>query len=316
MRGETIGVCNGRVGNDLPSESDVTDMYTSKGISAMRIYNTNGAILKSVQYTDIQLIMDVVSSDILNIANDKNSAFGWVNDNIVAYWPQVNFKYIAVGNELIGKEDDTQQYILLAMRNINEALNQFDIKIKVSTSVDTGILACSYPPSNGAFKILAQNILDPIVKYLETTGAPLLANVYPYFSYAYSNGEIPLPFATFMDSQGYKDGPYTYLNLFDATIDSLYVAMEKVGGPTVPIVISETGWPSAGGYGASIENAKTYNSNLILHVGKGTPRRPGIQIETYIFAMFNENQKPEGVERNWGLFYPDKSPVYSINFLL
>lgn len=317
MRGETIGVCNGRVGDNLPSESDVVSMYTSEGISAMRIYNTNGATLNSLQNTGIQLIMDVVGMDIKNIANDKRSATGWVMDNIVRYWPAVSFKYIAVGNELIGKDNvDTQQYILLAMRNINEVLNQHGIGIKVSTVVDTTVLECSYPPSSGDFTISAKQYLNPIIQYLEETGAPLLANVYPYFSYRGNKASISLQYATFADSKNFvSDGIYTYHNLFDATLDSLYAAMEKIGCPNVQIVVSETGWPTAGGDGASIENAMTYNSNLILHVAQGTPKRHGIGIEAYIFAMFNENQKNEGVERNWGLFYPDKTPVYPINFL-
>lgn len=53
---------------------------------------------------------------------------------------------------------------------------------------------------------------------------------------------------------------------------------------------------------------------MIDHVGKGTPKKPG-PLEAYIFAMFNENQKDgNAVERNFGLFKPDKSPAYDIRF--
>nr|VDD09635.1 unnamed protein product [Brassica oleracea] len=48
-----------------------------------------------------------------------------------------------------------------------------------------------------------------------------------------------------------------------------------------------------GGPGASVPNAEAYVNNLRLHVNKnGSPRRPGKAIETYIFAMFDENEKP------------------------
>lgn len=98
----------------------------------------------------------------------------------------------------------------------------------------------------------------------------------------------------------------------------LYASLEKAAAPRVQMVVSETGWPSDGnGNVTAPGNAQTYNSNLIKHVlsSSGTPRRPGSSIDTYIFSMFNENTKPgDAVEQHWGLFYPNKSSVYPINF--
>lgn len=309
-------MCYGKDGNNLPAASEVVSMYKSKGIGGMRIYNTDGATLNSLRDSNIEVIMNVAKVDIANIANAKSAAQGWVNDNVLKFWPAVKFKYISVGNELINR-DGAQQYILQAIRNIDAALSGAGVgsKIKVSTAVDTGVLGVSYPPSAGAFQSSAQTYLNPIVKYLATTGAPLLVNVYPYFSYTGNKAQISFQYATFTASGTVvRDGNYDYNNLFDAQVDSVYAAMEKVGGSNVPIVVSESGWPSAGGDSATIENAQTYNSNLIRHVSKGTPRRSGKPTETYIFSMFNENEKPAGIERNWGLFYPNKSPVYPITF--
>ncbi|XP_057995885.1 putative glucan endo-1,3-beta-glucosidase GVI [Hevea brasiliensis] len=100
-------------------------------------------------------------------------------------------------------------------------------------------------------------------------------------------------------------------------VDALYAALEKVGGPGLRIVVSETGWPSAGnGDVAVVPNTQVYVNNVLAHVKSavGTPRRPGIPIETHIFALFNENLKPAGVEQNFGLYYPNMTEVYAVTF--
>lgn len=99
-------------------------------------------------------------------------------------------------------------------------------------------------------------------------------------------------------------------------LDSAYAALEKAGGPNVKVIVGETGWPSAGGTLANKHNAKLYNNNLVRHVESsgGTPRRPGKEIEAYIFAMFNEELKPNGIEQNWGLYYPNMNEVYHVHF--
>eukprot|EP01018_Ginkgo_biloba_P010192 Gb_01369 [translate_table: standard] len=142
-------------------------------------------------------------------------------------------------------------------------------------------------------------------------------HVYPYFIYD-NNRSISLDYALFKSSEPVvRDGDRMYKNLFDAIVDSLIAAMDKLGHPNIPIVVTETGWPSAGKDVANVDNARTYNNNLIKHVlsNDGTPRRPGSSIDTYIFAFFNENQKSGNEpERHWGLFYPNKTPVYPVNF--
>ncbi|XP_047965602.1 glucan endo-1,3-beta-glucosidase-like [Salvia hispanica] len=155
-----------------------------------------------------------------------------------------------------------------------------------------------------------------IVKFLQSEKYPLFLQVFPYFARVNYPADVDLDFALFRPGKTVvRDGARTYLNLFDSMTDAAYAALEKVGAGDVEIVVTETGWPSDGGKDAGVANAQTYVKNLIAYVasGKGTPRRPGKQVEAYIFALFNENMKPAGVEQHWGLFYPNLTPVYTIN---
>jgi hypothetical protein len=201
------------------------------------------------------------------------------------------------------------------MENVRGALVSAGLgHIKVTTSVSQALLAVYSPPSAAEFTGESQAFMAPVLSFLARTGAPLLANIYPYFSYTYSQGSVDVSYALFTAAGTVvQDGAYGYQNLFDTTVDAFYAAMAKHGGSGVSLVVSETGWPSAGGMSASPANARIYNQNLINHVGRGTPRHPGA-IETYVFSMFNENQKDAGVEQNWGLFYPNMQHVYPISF--
>ncbi|KAF7040075.1 hypothetical protein CFC21_050000 [Triticum aestivum] len=308
----SIGVCNGVIGNNLPAPSDVVKLYQTKGIDAMRIYAPESNVLNALSGTGIGLLMDVGNGALTSLANDPSAAPAWVKANVQPF-PGVSFRYIAVGNEVT--DSAGQKTILPAMKNIQAALVAAGLSgsIKVSTSVRFDVVENTSPPSNGVFA--DTSFMGPILEFLASTGAPLLANVYPYFAYKGDQQNIKLDFATFVPgSTTVTDNGLTYTNLFDAMVDSIYAALEKAGKPGVKVVISESGWPSAGGVGATAQNARAYNQGLINHVRRGTPKKPSL-LETYIFAMFNENQKTgDPTENNFGLFNPDKSPAYSITF--
>ncbi|KAH9741453.1 putative glucan endo-1,3-beta-glucosidase [Citrus sinensis] len=281
----------------------------------MRIYDPNEPTLQALRGSNIELMLGVANGDIQALS-DPSAASSWVQNNILAFTPDVVFRYIAVGNE-ISPSDQAASFVLPAMQNIYNAIVSANLQdqIKVSTAIQTSLLGNSYPPSAGSFADDANSYIGPIVQFLKQTGAPLLANVYPYFSYIGDTKDIRLDYALFT-SQGtpVQDGSLGYQNLFDASLDALYSALEKAGVPDLEVVVSETGWPSEGGEAATVDNASTYYKNVINHVSAGTPKRPGKVIETYLFAMFDENQKgPAETERHFGLFSPNKQSKYELD---
>ncbi|GJM87620.1 hypothetical protein PR202_ga03592 [Eleusine coracana subsp. coracana] len=307
---------HGWKGNNLPSPSQVVQLYRSKGIKGMRIDDPDKGALDAVRNSGIvALVLDTANGVLAELASNPSIAASWVQANVRPYYPDVNIKYIAVGNEV---EGGAMQSILPAMRNINNALADAGLgSIKVSTSIKFNVIADSYPPSAGRF---AQPYMVEIARFLASTGAPLLANVYPYFAYRDGKGRINLNYATFQPGGGggatVRDdhNGLVYTNLLDAMVDAIHAALEKAGAPSVRIVVLESGWPSAGRSGASMDNARNYNQGLINHVGQGTPKN-GQALETCVCAMFNENQKPDDItEKHFGLFYPNMSPVYPIRF--
>jgi len=312
---QSIGVNYGTVADNLPPATDVITLYTTNGIGKMRIFDPNQATLQALKGSNIEVIVGVVNNDLQGLATSPATANTWVQTNIIPY-PDVKISYIAAGNE-IKPSDPLAQYVGPAIQNLNNAITASNLQIKVSTVIDMSLLGNSFPPSAGSFSDSASSYINAIVSILVSTNAPLLANVYPYFAYTSDPTNIKLEYALFT-SPGVvvQDGNLGYQNLFDAILDSLYSALEKIGGANLTVIVTESGWPSDGdsGVAATVDNAGTYYKNLISHVKNGTPKKPG-PLETYLFAMFDEDQKgPAETEKHFGLFSPTKEPKYQLTF--
>lgn len=152
-----------------------------------------------------------------------------------------------------------------------------------------------------------------------------MLNAYPYYGYTQGNGLFPLEYALFQPLPSIKQivDPNTlfqYNSMFDAMVDAAYYSMQALGFSGIPIIVTESGWPWLGGANepdATVDNAETFNSNLVLRVlnGSGSPGQPSLAINTYIFELFNEDERPGLVsQKNWGLFFPNGSAVYNLIF--
>ena len=311
-----VGVNYGLLGDNLPDPDAVVGLLKSRNITKVRIFEPNTEVLKALEGSNIEVVVGVRNEDLQLLASDPNSATAWVDTSVKPHVPAVKFRYVVAGNEVIS--GPLAKFVHGAMSNLDRALEGANISVPVSTAVSYDVMGVSYPPSNGSFSDTHLEVMGSIVSFLEQNGSPILANVYPYFTYVNDPENVHLDYVlgTSLDVV-LTDGPLNYKMLIDAMLDAMYVALEKMGGTSVRIVVSESGWPSAGnGDFATIANAQTYVNNLIAHVssGLGTPMRPGNVTETYVFALFNEDLKPAGTEQNFGLLYPNMTQVYPVKF--
>ncbi|KAL8095337.1 glucan endo-1,3-beta-glucosidase, acidic-like [Apium graveolens] len=337
QQAQPVGICHGTFADNQPSSQDAISLVQSTGIRRLRLYGPDQNALQSLRNTGIEVVLGVPNDQLQSVASSQNNANQWVQTNVQNY-QDVNFRFIVVGNGITPAHDQTSQFaqfVLPAMQNIQNAISACGLqnKMRVTTAIDQSeILSQSYPPSQGQFRPEVRQFIDPIIQFLvNNNNVPLLVNLHPYFSYVHNKADIPqelessgkggqhprLEYATFQRSDAIvQDGQLGYTNVFDAMVDSVHSALEKAGGSSLDVVVSEVGWPTAGGDAASVENASTHNNKLINHVlNNGTPKRPQKRIETYIFNLFDENKRDsEEFERHWGVFWNNKQAKYQINF--
>nr|CAB3490626.1 unnamed protein product [Digitaria exilis] len=328
-QGPPIGVNYGANADNLPSPSAVaTFLATQTTINRVKLFDANPTFLDAfaANAPSISIAVSIPNSALPSFADQStglDAARGWVRDNLVPH-SGANVTLLLAGNEILGPVvvPDLVVALLPAMRRLAQALSLEGLpNVRVTTPHYLGILAPSDGiPSNARFRPGFDNkVLAPMLKFHRDTGSPLMVNAYPYFSYNAQN----LNYAIFRPNAGVYD-PNTKLNytsMFDAQMDAIYTAMKKLGYGDVEIAVGEAGWPTqadAGQVGVGPEEAKDFNAGMIrvCSGGKGTPLMPGKSFETYIFSLFDENQKPGPIaERNFGIFNTDFTPKYDLGLL-
>lgn len=317
----SIGINYGTLGDNLPPPATVANfLKTRTTIDRVKIYDVNPQILQAFANSGISMTVTAPNGDIA-VLKQIDTARQWVVSHIKPFHPQTKIEYILVGSEVLHWGDaDMIRGLTPAIRTLHAALLAEGITdIKVTTAHSLAIMRSSIPPSAGRFRPgYAKHVLGPMLKFLKETRMPFMVNPYPYFAY---NGKN-VNFLLFRPNRGLYDR-YTklsYTNQFDALLDAVHSAMKDLGYGDVDIVVGETGWPSVcdGWDACSVANAQSFNGQLVKHLasGKGTPLMPNRTFESFVFALFNENQKPGPIaERNWGLFQPDFTPVYDCGIM-
>ncbi|KAK6802608.1 hypothetical protein RDI58_000393 [Solanum bulbocastanum] len=59
-----IGVCYGKIANNLPSDQDVINLYKANGIKKMRVYYPDTNVFNALKGSSIEIILDVPNQDL------------------------------------------------------------------------------------------------------------------------------------------------------------------------------------------------------------------------------------------------------------
>ncbi|KAG0606643.1 hypothetical protein M758_9G157800 [Ceratodon purpureus] len=321
--GAYVGINYGRNGDNLPVPTQTVQLLKNLGIEQVRIYDTDPTVLSAFQNSNIQLVIGIPNVDLLDLATSNTSASTWVTTRVLPFLNSTNIYAVSVGNEVLTGYQSASPSLVPAMNNIYAALIANNVQsIKVSSPCSMNLLAQSFYPSSGAFNGSYTDVTG-LLDFLSRTSSPFMVNVYPWKAYAADPSAISVDYALFNtnSSNGVLDmgTNLTYTNLFDAQVDAVYAALIKANHSELIVLVSETGWPTAGDTGeagASITNAQTYNANLVKHIAdrSGTPVRPGTVINTYLYEVYNENQNVgPSSQKNFGIFNNDSTAIYALN---
>lgn len=317
-----VGINYGQIGNNLPSPSRVAVLLDSINVKRVKLYDADSNVLRAFAGTSVDFIIGLGNEYLLNMT-DPIKAQDWIELHLQPFIGHTQISCIVVGNEVFNANDtQLMTYLLPAMQTVYGTLSNLGLSsyVTVTSAHTLNILETSYPPSSGTFREDLIPFIKPLLDFHAQIGSPFLVNAYPFFAYMDNPTQVPIEYALFEPNSGMVD-PTTYLhydNMLYAQIDAIYSAITATGHGDIAVKISETGWPSKGDpneAGANPENAQLYNRNLLSRIGlrQGTPAKPDVPIDVFVFALFNENMKPGPTsERNYGLYYPDGTPVYDL----
>ncbi|XP_059298234.1 glucan endo-1,3-beta-glucosidase, acidic-like [Lycium ferocissimum] len=326
----TIGITYSPGTNSPPPEHVVTALQSLK-IPSVRLLNPTPSLIRAFSYSNISLLLTVPNHLVTSFASNRSSATLWLYNIVLPFHPRAKISLISVGSDVISSvvSPDPSTVLVPAMQNLHHALVDLGIRtVSVSTTFSfINVITTAFPPSSAEFQDPVNKlVISPVLEFLEETNSSMLMNVYPYNVYQL-HGEIPVGFALFEETPfNFRDDVVTgvrYHNLFDMMVDSVIAAMAVSGYENVPLILTETGWPSNDDDETMKMYAEKYLQGLISHLksGLGTPLRKQGVTEAYIYQLFDDTNNltsnTQGGEtvQYWGVMYSTNMTMkYNINF--
>ncbi|GER39790.1 glucan endo-1 3-beta-glucosidas [Striga asiatica] len=319
-----IGVNWGtQASHPLPPRT-IVKLLKDNGIEKVKLFDADDGALRALSGSGIEVMVGIPNDMLATIAHDMSAAERWVENNVSAHISShsVDIRYVAVGNEpFLSTYNRTYENTTFpALQNIQAAIVKAGLGNRVRATVPLNAdvyQSTSQLPSSGNFRSDIRTLILQIVTFLDQNASPFTVNIYPFIS-LHNDPSFPLDYAFFDDtySSPILDGPHTYTNVFNANFDTLVWALRTNGFPNMTIIVGEVGWPTDGGPTANPGYAQRFNQGFLSRVNRGTPMRPGVPINAYLFSLVDEDAKsiqPGSFERHWGIFYYDGTPKYNLS---
>jgi len=274
------------------------------GVNKLKLFDHDMATLEVISSTipNAAVTIGFSTEEMLSLADHPSLAFEalqplQVYDSLI--------QYIALASEPNESlpPSTLSRALPRALTQVNSALDNLDMRAKVTVPFTMALL---HPLHTPALFLEAWNeTLSLILPIFHERKAPFMMNIHPYPAYVEALAEpgsdpsagegIPLAYA--LGSAGeLRNGSW-----LEAEYKRVREALTGWGYPSMRVVIGETGWPTAGGKAATVENACTYVNGLVSWVGLGVEEGEAGR-EVYVFEAFDEQLKPaEGIEPHWGL---------------
>nr|GMC81888.1 glucan endo-1,3-beta-glucosidase 8-like [Ipomoea batatas] len=327
---EGLGVNWGDISSHPLPPKSVVKMLKANGIKKVKLFNSPEPILNALAGSGIEVMIGTPNALLKDLVN-YNVAKAFVKENVTRYNPTspdgVKITLVGVGNEpflKFYKKLGLFNVTYPALANMQKALNDAGIgktvKATVPLNADVYMSPKEKPvPSAGMFRPDILDQVNQIIEVLDKNDAPFMINVYPFLSLYFGNGSFPVDFAFFdgVDNP-LKDNGKTYTNVFDANYDTAVAALAREGHGKMTVTVGEIGWPTDGNEFANASFASRFYNGFTKHMAskKGTPARPGSDIEVYMFGLFDEDQKsilPGDFERHWGILGYDGQPKFDLD---
>jgi len=287
------------------SEERVASIAKNTGVKKFRLYgwDNDDKIMAEIlaQIPDATFAIEITPDQVNSCANNQNACLAVLQQ----YNPYSHaITYIAVGNEPLHAGKVTIfSNIAPALINTAAVVRSLGWNAKVTVPFSMSVLRDTYPVSDAYFvepsspngrgcdsgckRAPDGGQMENILSALRSAGGVFAIQAYPYFV---ANSEQSL-------LQPSLDATQVMHNQVAAT----KVAMEKLGYGSLPLIVTEVGWPTEGTAVANEQNAQIFLSSLAM--ARKNPSTSFYNVDVFAFEFFDESRKGgAGDEPHFGWF--------------